>query len=116
MAQATHGSNYTVQPGDTLYSIAQRAYGDGNKWQIIYDANKQVIGSNPNLLRPGEVLYIPPVTPPPQPKTCKVTAAQGLNIRAAPTSQSALITSYPIRTVLNYVEVVIGENVAGNPY
>ncbi|TME06564.1 MAG: LysM peptidoglycan-binding domain-containing protein [Chloroflexi bacterium] len=116
MAQATPGSNYTVQPGDTLYSIAQRAYGDGNKWQIIYDANKQVIGSNPNLLRPGEVLYIPPVTPPPQPKTCKVTAAQGLNIRAAPTSQSALITSYPIGTVLNYVEVVIGENVAGNPY
>jgi len=119
MAQATPGSNYTVQPGDTLYSIAQRAYDDGNKWQIIYDANKQVIGSDPNLLRPGEVLYIPPVTPPPpppQPKTCKVTAAQGLNIRAAPTSQSALITSYPIGTVLNYIEVVIGENVAGNPH
>ena len=45
-----------------------------------------------------------------------MTAAQGLNIRAAPTSQSALITNYPIGTVLNYIEVVIGENVAGNPY
>ena len=32
MAQATPGSNYTVQPGDTLFSIAQQAYGDGNKW------------------------------------------------------------------------------------
>ncbi|OLB55936.1 MAG: hypothetical protein AUI01_07200 [Ktedonobacter sp. 13_2_20CM_2_56_8] len=75
MAQATPGSNYTVQPGDTLSSIAQRAYGDANQWQKIYDANKQVIGNDPNLIRPGEVLFIPPVTPP-QPKTCKVTAAQ----------------------------------------
>ena len=86
MAQATPGSNYAVQPGDTLFSIAQQAYGDGNQWQKIYDANKQVIGNDPNLIRPGEVLYIPPVTPP-QPKTCKVTAANGLNVRAQPTSQ-----------------------------
>ena len=110
----TPGSNYTVQQGDTLYSIAQRAYGDSNQWQTIYDANKQVIGSNPNLIHPGEVLYIPPIAPP-QPKTCEVTASQGLNVRPAPTSQSALIANYPIGTVLNYIEVVIGENVAGNP-
>ena len=110
----TPGSNYTVQPGDSLFSIAQQAYGDGNQWQKIYDANKQVIGNDPNLIRPGEVLYIPPITPP-QPKTCKVTVANGLNVRAAPTSQSNLIASYPAGTVLNYIEVVNGENVDGNP-
>jgi LysM repeat protein len=110
----TPGSNYTVQPGDSLFSIAQQAYGDGNQWQKIYDANKQVIGNDPNLIRPGEVLYIPPVTPPP-PKTCKVTAANGLNVRSQPTSQSTLIASYPTGTVLNYIAVVNGENVAGNP-
>src|SRR2546428_430742 len=65
MAQATPGSNYTVQPGDTLSSIAQQAYGDSNKWQIIYDANKQVIGSDPNLIHPGQVLYIPVLSPTP---------------------------------------------------
>ena len=111
----TPGSNYTVQSGDTLSSIAQRAYGNSNQWQVIYDANKQVIGSNPNLIYPGQVLYIPPVTQPQQPKTCTVTADQGLNIRAAPTSQSALIASYPKGTVLNYIEVVHGETVDGNP-
>jgi LysM repeat protein len=118
MAQATPGSDYIVQSGDTLFSIAQQAYGDGNEWPKIYDANKQVIGKDPNVIRPGEVLHIPPVTPPPPPppKTCKVTAAQGLNIRAAATSNSALIASYPVGTVLNYIEVVIGENVAGNPH
>ena len=116
----TPGSKYTVRPGDTLFSIAQHAYGDGNKWPEIYNANKQVIGSDPNVIRPGEVLSIPKLTPPPpppppQPKTCKVTASQGLNIRAQPTSQSALIASYPIGTVLNFIEVVNGENVNGNP-
>lgn len=114
MAQIEPGSNYTVQPGDSLFSIAQNAYGNGNQWQKIYDANKQVIGNDPNSIRPGQVLFIPPLAPP-QPKTCKVTAANGLNVRAAANSQSALIASYPPGTVLNYIEVVNGENVAGNP-
>jgi LysM repeat protein len=115
MAQPIPGSNYTVQPGDTLSGIAQQAYGDGNEWPKIYDANKQVIGKDPNVIRPGEVLYIPVLTPAPTIKTCKVTVPQGLNIRAAATSNSALIASYPIGTVLNYIEVVVGENVANNP-
>src|SRR5947209_16686076 len=65
MAQATPGSNYTVQPGDTLSGIAQQAYGDGNQWPKIYNANTQVIGNDPNLIRPGEVLYIPALSPTP---------------------------------------------------
>ena len=73
MAQPpTRGSNYTVQPGDTLWAIAQRAYNDPEDWDTIYQANKQVIGSNPNLIYPGQVLHIPsnpdpgktPVPPP----------------------------------------------------
>ncbi len=59
MAQATPGSNYTVQQGDTLSAIAQQAYGDSNQWQLIYNANLKVIGADPNLLRPGEELFIP---------------------------------------------------------
>jgi Tfp pilus assembly protein FimV len=110
MAQAIPGSNYTVQQGDTLFSIAQQAYGDGNQWQTIYNANVQVIGSDPNLLSVGEVLYIPWIT-----RTCTVTSSNGLNARAAATSQSAEINSFSPGTVLTFFEVVIGENVAGNP-
>ena len=57
------GTNYTVQAGDTLSSIAQRAYNDSSQaaYMVIYNANKGVIGSNPNLIRPGQVLHIPPV-------------------------------------------------------
>ncbi len=55
------GTNYTVQAGDTLSNIAQRAYNDGSQaaYMVIYSANQQVIGGNPNLVRPGQVLTIP---------------------------------------------------------
>ncbi len=45
---------------------------------------------------------------------CTVTV-DALHIRAAPTSQSALVATYPRGTTLNFVEVVDGENVDGNP-
>lgn len=46
---------YTVRPGDNLSKIAQKY---GTTWQKIYNDNKSVIGSNPNLIRPGQVLVI----------------------------------------------------------
>jgi nucleoid-associated protein YgaU len=49
---------YIVQCGDCLWTIAQRFLGDGNKWPMIYNMNKNVIGSNPNLIRPGQALMI----------------------------------------------------------
>ena len=33
------GETYTVQSGDTLYSIAEEVYGDGNRWAEIAEAN-----------------------------------------------------------------------------
>ena len=61
MSQPTPGSSYIVQQGDSLALIAQEAYGDQNLWQEIYAANSQVIGNNPDLIRPGEVLQLPPI-------------------------------------------------------
>jgi nucleoid-associated protein YgaU len=57
------GSVYTVQPGDTLSGIAQRAYGKGSQpyWMALYIANDNIIGDNPNVIRPGENLFIPPI-------------------------------------------------------
>lgn len=52
-------NTYTVQSGDTLWAIAKRFYGNGSKYTTIYNANKDVIGSNPNLIYPGQVLTIP---------------------------------------------------------
>jgi hypothetical protein len=47
--------------------------------------------------------------------TCTVTAPDGLNVRVAPTVQSAIVATYPAGTVLNYTEIVEGEVIEGNP-
>ena len=59
--KATASSNtitYTVKRGDTLYGIAKSQLGNGSRWPEIYNANKSVIGNNPNLIRVGQVLKI----------------------------------------------------------
>lgn len=48
---------YTVKSGDCLSRIAKaNGYSD---WHTIYDANRSVIGSNPNLIYPGQVYTLP---------------------------------------------------------
>jgi nucleoid-associated protein YgaU len=52
---------YTVQQGDSLSTISQKFYGNMNQDNVykIYYSNEATIGSNPNVLYPGEKLYIP---------------------------------------------------------
>ncbi|WP_446897415.1 LysM peptidoglycan-binding domain-containing protein [Clostridium sp. LBM24168] len=57
-AVSTKGT-YVVRSGDNLWSIAKKYYGDGAKWPTIYSKNKSVVGSNPNLIYPGQRLVIP---------------------------------------------------------
>jgi Dyp-type peroxidase family len=53
------GQPYVVQVGDTLFLIAERAYGDGNLYQRIYDANRDTIGPDSTSIQPGQTLVIP---------------------------------------------------------
>jgi nucleoid-associated protein YgaU len=50
---------YTVRPGDSLWSIAQAIYGNGGRWSEIYNANSAKIGPNPGLIFAGIELTIP---------------------------------------------------------
>lgn len=51
---------HVVAPGDSLSKIAQKHYGDMHKWPVIYEANRDVIGADPNLtIKPGQQLLIP---------------------------------------------------------
>ena len=52
---------YTVQSGDSLSTISQKFYGNmnGDSVSKIYYSNQATIGSNPNLIVPGQKLYIP---------------------------------------------------------
>ena len=50
---------YTVQKGDTLSKIAKDQYGNANKYQQIFEANKPML-KDPDKIYPGQVLRIPP--------------------------------------------------------
>jgi TPR repeat protein/chromosome segregation ATPase len=49
---------HTVQEGDSLTRISSRYYGSANRWQDIYDANRDILKGE-NALRPGQRLRIP---------------------------------------------------------
>lgn len=69
-APAKHSAGvYVVEPGDSLWAIACRHLransgvepGDAEvaeAWRHIYDTNRDVIGSDPNLIHPGQRLEI----------------------------------------------------------
>jgi nucleoid-associated protein YgaU len=52
---------YTVQSGDNLSLISQRFFGNQSADNVnrIYYSNLETIGANPNVIRPGQKLYIP---------------------------------------------------------
>lgn len=47
------GNVYVVQPGDTLSEIGDSL---GMNWVDLYEANRDVVGDNPNLIFPGQEL------------------------------------------------------------
>jgi LysM repeat protein len=65
-------ARYTVTPGDTLTAIAT-ALGVPGGWQRLYTANRNAIGPDPNVIRPGTVLRLAPAV-----------AARGQGSRATP--------------------------------
>jgi len=57
-ATAETMETYTVQPGDSLWKIAEAHYGSGNRYHAIFDANRDIL-DNPDLIKPGQVLKLP---------------------------------------------------------
>lgn len=55
---ATEARFYTVKKGDTLSAISKEVYGDANKYNKIFEANKPML-SDVNKIYPGQTLRIP---------------------------------------------------------
>lgn len=49
---------HDVVRGDTLSAISKKYYGDANKYNVIFEANKPML-SNPDRIYPGQKLRIP---------------------------------------------------------
>lgn len=48
----------TVQPGNTLWGISRRSYGEGTLYVRVFEANRGRI-RNPDLIYPGQVFTVP---------------------------------------------------------
>lgn len=77
-----------VRSGDTLSAIAARVLGSANRWPEIYDLNKGVIGSDPNMIRPGMVLQLPG-------STSSATASASATASSSSTSTAAGSSAAP---------------------
>lgn len=89
---------YTVQDGDTLWSIAQAKYGSGFDWKEIAKANSI---SDPVNLSTGTVLAIPQIQATPTPQVAVVptqTPSPVLTVTPTPTQEPTTATAPSVRS------------------
>nr|WP_246157281.1 LysM peptidoglycan-binding domain-containing protein [Sneathiella litorea] len=58
LAQASGNLSAIVQPGNSLWRIARRVYGEGMEYTVIYQANQDQI-RDPDLIYPGQIFSLP---------------------------------------------------------
>lgn len=58
IATRSNSKIYVVKPGDSLWKISKCWYGNGSKWNVIYEKNKKTIGANPNKIYSGQKLVM----------------------------------------------------------
>jgi len=57
-------TSVVVQPGNSLWRIARRVYGEGVRYAVIYDANREQI-RDADLIYPGQIFTVPAPKPAP---------------------------------------------------
>ena len=50
---------YRVNPGDSLWSIAERVLGSGSRWPELYALNRALIGPDPDVIATSQTLVLP---------------------------------------------------------
>lgn len=58
-APAEAGGSRVISRGDSLWALSRLAYGDGARYAVIFNANRNKI-HNPNLIYPGQTVVMPP--------------------------------------------------------
>ena len=88
-------TRYVVAPEDTLSAIAAALAVRGG-WPVLYAANRRVIGADPDVIRAGTVLAVPPSRGPAPGRACRrpprvpaAAVAGGAGWRRAPAGAGA---------------------------
>lgn len=69
--------DHTVQPGESLWSISEKYFGDGRRFSEIADLNHAVVGDKPGFLKPGWVLQLPQLEQPDAASEGRYTVQRG---------------------------------------
>lgn len=51
-------TTYVVRPNDTLWLVAERMYGTGERWTVLHRANRHLV-ADPDVIHAGQELRIP---------------------------------------------------------
>ncbi|MCK0116995.1 LysM peptidoglycan-binding domain-containing protein [Isoptericola sp. S6320L] len=84
---------YTVQPNDSLWSIAEQRLGDGNRFTELVALNADLLGGKADFLKPGWVLTLPASPEPP----------------AAPADDRRTVTVQPGDTLTSIADAELGD-------
>jgi LysM repeat protein len=115
-AAARPPAEIVVRPGDSLSTVAARYH---IEWPGLYEANRAVIGGNPNLLVPGERLRIPSLasaarlTASYQPPTATVTLVPSPGPAATPPVAEQAAYSEPAAPAGSFQQCVISRESGG---
>jgi biotin carboxyl carrier protein len=102
------GASYTVASGDTLFKIAS-AHSVSGGWQALYNNNKSVIGGNPDLILPSQVLSLGGKAP-------ASHSASGSSSHAATTKSSATKSPASSTSTSSGYTAPVDNVVLGTPY
>ena len=92
LAQTEEGQPYLIQHSDSLWKLAEKYLGDGNKFPLIIAATTARAASDPSfepiadpgLIRPGQKIWIPaPVVAPPVIPPAAVTPPSSVSVISA---------------------------------
>ncbi|MBL9002762.1 MAG: LysM peptidoglycan-binding domain-containing protein [Myxococcales bacterium] len=97
-AEDSETYDYIVQPGDTLERIAAKWLGDGSEWPRLVEANRSRI-KDPNVIRPGLKLVIPP---PREPENAARSSVSGRRVPLSPGARLPNTASRLMRAYLTY--------------
>ncbi|GGP98297.1 WXG100-like domain-containing protein [Streptosporangium pseudovulgare] len=53
------GRRVKVSRDTSLWALAERYYGEGRHWKVIWERNREVIGDDPGMLRAGMTITVP---------------------------------------------------------
>ncbi|WP_051943893.1 transglycosylase family protein [Streptacidiphilus rugosus] len=111
----TAARSYTVQSGDWLSTIAQKEHVSGG-WQRLYELNRSVLTSGPDLIYPGQRLVLGGGAAASAPATSSDSSSSGGSSSSAATATNASATTSTASSSGVAAAIAFAESHVGDSY